>query len=279
MSALPDNGGEALSGLGGVPATRTIAGLDLSADRTAAAMRTAMTLPTTAPSPSATGGVLILDPDDASSLTLVSGRISAMASQVGGLTVAQSTAGSRPLLVPGGLGGRAIVSHTSARSDELTITNAAMYIADPILLAVVRVTTYAGWSAIVAVADSAPAYARWSMWWASSSASDMRIDTDTTTNTCTRGGGEVISTWTVVAYRVKVRQVYTDGKLVTDAADRTPTYGSPPYVTEIFPAGGEWAWIGIYDGATALSGTTFADWAVAQSALLAARFGLQCRPS
>ena len=231
------------------------------------------------PYPSTTGGVLILDPDALSSVTLVSGRISAMASQVGALTVAQSTAGQRPLLVPRGLGGRAIVSCSASRIDRLTITNAALEIADPILLAVARVTTYAGHSTLFSVDDAGPIYARWGAWASSATTSDLRIDAGTVPATVVQRAGETWERWAVYAYRVATREWWADGRLIVDAADRTPTYPAGPYASFIGSMGGDWAWLGIYDGATALSGTTWGEWALSQTAQLAARFGLQVRPT
>lgn len=231
------------------------------------------------PYPSTTGGVLILDPDDSSRVTLSSGRITAMASQVGALTVAQSTAGQRPLLVPRGLGGRAIVSCSASRIDRLTITNAALEIADPILLAVARVTAYAGHSTLFSVEDAAPTYARWGAWASSATTSDLRIDTDTVPGTAVQRAGETWERWAVYAYRVATREWWGDGRLIYDGPNRTPTYPAGPYASFIGSMGGEWAWLGIYDGATALSGTTWGEWALSQTAQLAARFGLQVRPT
>jgi hypothetical protein len=227
--------------------------------------------------PSTTGALVILDPGVAASLTLVSGRISAMASQVGSRSFAPATSGQRPLLISNGLNGLPIVHQSASRLDELALTDAALQVADPLLVAVCRVTTYGGASGIWSVEDSAPTYARWSLWCDGATTSDLRIDTNTALTTIQRSG-ETLARWQVIAYRPSVRQLYSDGLLIADAADRTPTYPSGPYRSAT-TFGGQWAWLSLYDGATALSGTTFADWALAVTAALAARFGLPVRPS
>ncbi len=227
--------------------------------------------------PSTTGALAILDPSDAASLTLVSGRISAMSSQVGSRSFAPATSGQRPLLISNGINGLPVVHHDATRLDELALTDAALQVADPLLVAVYRVTTYGGSSGIWTVEDSAPTYARWSLWCAGATTSDLRVDTSTVLTAIQRSG-DTLARWQVLCYRPSVRQLYSDGLLVANAADRTPTYPSGPYRTSI-TAGGQWAWLGLYDGATALSGTTFADWALAVTAALASRFGLPVRPS
>jgi hypothetical protein len=229
--------------------------------------------------PSTTGALVILDPSVAASMTLVSGRISAMASQVGSRTFAPATSGQRPLLIANGINGLPVVHNAPSRFDELAITDASLQVSDPLLLAVCRVTSYgaASTSDIWAVEDSAPTYARWSLWIETSTTSDLRIDTDRAITTIQRSG-DTLARWQILCYRPSVRQLYSDGLLAADAADRSITYPSGPYRTST-RAGGQWAWLGLYDGATALSGTTFADWALEVTAALAARFGLPVRPS
>lgn len=249
-------------------------GVDLVQSETAAEARAAARSDLT---PSTTGALVILDPSVAASMTLVSGRISAMVSQVGSLTFAPATSGQRPLLVANGINGLPIVHQSASRLDELALTDAALQVADPLLVAVCRVTTYGGANSIWIVEDSAPTYARWSLWCASVTTSDLRIDTNIAVTAIQRSG-DTLERWQVIAYRPSVRQLYSDGLLIADAADRTPTYPSGPYRSAT-TFGGEWAWLSLYDGATALSGTTFADWALAVTATLASRFGLPVRPS
>lgn len=249
------------------------AGVALVQAATAAAARATLE----APAVSTTGAVFVLDPDDAGSVTLSSGRVSAIASQVGALSFSQATAGKRPLRVAGALNGRAIVHHDAVRTDSLVVTSALLEVADPILLTVCRVTTHNGYSQVFGTNEPAPIHARWSLWCSSSSQSDLRIDTNIAVTTITRSG-ETLERWAVIAYRPSVRQVYSDGRLVADAGDRAITYPSGPYESAI-GFGGQWSWMGVFDAATALAGTTFADWSLSQTAALARRFGLQVRPS
>jgi hypothetical protein len=268
---IPSGGGATtMAGLSDVGA----AGLAVGQSATASGVRSAARSDLT---PATTGALVILDPSVSASLTLVSGRVSAIASQVGSRSFAPATSGQRPLLISNGINGLPVVHHDATRLDELALTDAALQVADPLLVAVYRVTTYGGSSGIWSVEDSAPNYARWSLWCDSSTTSDLRIDTNTAVTTIQRSG-DTLARWQVICYRPSVRQLYSDGFLVANAADRTPTYPSGPYRTSI-TAGGQWAWLGLYDGATALSGTTFADWALSVTAALASRFGLPVRPS
>lgn len=97
--AVASSASSALSTLGGVASTRTIAGLDLSADRTATALRSALSLPAAAPALSTSGRLYYLVAD-----AIAQNDGSAVATwtdSVSGRSATQATSASRPTLYTG----------------------------------------------------------------------------------------------------------------------------------------------------------------------------------
>ena len=117
---------------------------------------------------------------------------------------------------------------------------------------------------------------RWSVYTASTTTSDYSINGGTDAGALVNGG--TIAQWDVYVYRVATRQMRAGGAQVFNGSDVTPTYAGTE-ITYVGALGVTWAWWGLYDGATALSGTTFEAWAAALEGALASRFGLALRPA
>ena len=238
--------------------------------RTAAQVRTSLGLPARL-TPSTTGALLILDAS--SGVTLASGRASAVASQVGALSVTQPVAGNRPLLVSGALNGWDALAGTAARNDHLAVTDPSVLVADPLFVTVCRAVH----NATIAGQFDGAEY-RWSLF-VNGNDSDYRIDATTAAGQLARADdGGTLARWDVYVHRVATRQMRAGGAQVFDGTDRTPTYAGTE-ITYVGATGVTWAWWGLYDGATALSGTTFEAWAAALEGALASRFGLALRPA
>ena len=195
----------ALTNLGGVPTSRTVAGSDLTADITAATLRSSLSLATIPSTPSTTP---IVDLRADMGVTSSSGRVSAWASQgsVGSVSFAQATAGRQPLLLTNATGsGMPALYFDSTRTDTLTTAyNASL---DPasaltiIFVGVIRTTS----SVIYERPYASTHTGNFAEWWlyAGNGTVDMRVGSSTSSLSVNDGAG--ISAWrspSVSVYRL-----------------------------------------------------------------------------
>lgn len=124
--AVATSASSALSTLGGVATSRTIAGTALSSDISAATLRSGLSLPAAAPALSTSGRLVYLLADSIGGSD--GGAVSSWADGVSGRSAVQATGANQPLYYSGasgeGLNGRAVV-RCDGTNDRLTIAGEA----------------------------------------------------------------------------------------------------------------------------------------------------------
>ena len=184
--AVASSASSALSTLGGVATSRTIAGTALSSDISAATLRSGLSLPAAAPALSTSGRLVYLLADSIGGSD--GGAVSSWADGVSGRSAVQATGANQPLYYSGasgeGLNGRAVVRFDGT-NDRLVIAGEAALDVTTLTIYIVargRRNSSAALpaSAMLAhrpydLAASSP-YSEWCFWVTSATQLEMRAD-------------------------------------------------------------------------------------------------------
>ena len=219
------DGAAMLTAVGGVPTSRTIAGAALSADISAATLRSGLSLPASASAPSTTP-ILQLSAD--SGVTDDgTGRCSTWVGTGSvGATFTAPTSGRRPAIVQQALNGRKALLFSNGRTDTLTTSySASLDPASALTVIVVATVKSSGAAVVIARPYTTTHTSPFCEWWVYANVNNIDTRVASSTLSISVADDNNLSAWRrsvpcIITYRLatSARKVRVSGYDVTTAA-------------------------------------------------------------